>query len=211
MIREFLTKVLSLYLGTTNPKKIQEVEDKARIVGYTRMIRRSIRRKGLETEQGRAEIAFWKERLLKLLDEYDTLLFTPDELVLDAVEENLPLLQEFIEKHLEETNCPAKAKMQIELASEEIFVNIVNYAYAPEKGTATVRVEVSDDPVCVTITFLDRGVPYDPLAKEDPDVTLSAEDREIGGLGIFLTKKTMDDVSYEYKDGQNILTLKKNL
>lgn len=63
----------------------------------------------------------------------------------------------------------------------------------------------------VTITFIDRGVPYDPLTKEDPDVTLSAKEREIGGLGIFMTKKTMDDVSYEYKEGQNILRLKKKL
>ena len=68
-----------------------------------------------------------------------------------------------------------------------------------------------DDSVTVTITFIDRGVPYDPLAKEDPDVTLSAQERKIGGLGIFMTKKAMDDVSYEYKDGQNILTLIKNL
>ncbi len=73
------------------------------------------------------------------------------------------------------------------------------------------RVEVSEDPVTVTITFIDHGVPYDPLAKQDPDLTLSADDRQIGGLGIFMTKKIMDDVAYEYKDGQNILTLKKQL
>ena len=101
--------------------------------------------------------------------------------------------------------------MQIGVAVEEIFVNIANYAYHPDKGTATVRVEVSGAPVCVTITFVDHGVPYDPLAKDDPDVTLSADAREIGGLGIFMTKRIMDDVAYEYKDGQNILTLKKNL
>ncbi len=101
--------------------------------------------------------------------------------------------------------------MQIELAVEEIFVNIANYAYAPEIGRATVRVSVSDDPLTVTITFIDRGVPYDPLKRSDPDVTLSAEEREIGGLGIFMTKKVMDEVAYEYKDGQNVLTLKKRL
>ena len=71
--------------------------------------------------------------------------------------------------------------------------------------------EVSDDPVTVTLTFIDQGVPYDPLKREEPDVTLPAEKRGIGGLGIFLTKKTMDDVSYEYRDGQNILTLKKKI
>ena len=104
-----------------------------------------------------------------------------------------------------------KAQMQISVAVEEIFVNIASYAYAPDKGSATVCVEVSGDPVTVTITFVDRGVPYDPLAKEDPDVTLSADERGIGGLGIFMTKKIMDDVAYEYRDGKNILTLKKNI
>ena len=94
---------------------------------------------------------------------------------------------------------------------EEIFINIARYAYRPEQGKATVRVEVSGDPVCVSITFVDHGVPYDPLAKDDPDISLSAEDREIGGLGIFMTKQLMDDVAYTYKNGQNILTLKKQL
>ena len=78
---------------------------------------------------------------------------------------------------------------------------------------AFIRVEpvTTSAPVSVTITFVDHGVPYDPLAREDPDVTLSADEREIGGLGIFMTKQIMDDVAYEYKDGKNILTLKKNL
>jgi len=107
--------------------------------------------------------------------------------------------------------CPPKAEMHIEVAAEEIFVNIAHYAYAPQKGSATVRVEVGEDPVSVTITFMDRGTPYDPLSREDPDVTLGAEERAIGGLGVFITKKTMDDVAYEYRDGRNILTLKKNL
>ena len=117
----------------------------------------------------------------------------------------------FLERHLEEVACPMKTQMQIAIASEEIFVNIASYAYAPELGTATVRVEVSDAPTVVTITFIDHGKPFDPLAKADPDVTLSAEERGIGGLGIFMTKKLMDDVRYEYKDGKNILTIKKVL
>ena len=101
--------------------------------------------------------------------------------------------------------------MQIGVAAEEIFVNIAHYAYAPQKGCATVRVEVLEDPVSVVITFIDHGIPYDPLEKEDPDINLPAQQRQIGGLGIFMTKQLMDDVAYEYKDGQNILTLKKNL
>nr|MCR4894057.1 ATP-binding protein [Eubacteriales bacterium] len=104
-----------------------------------------------------------------------------------------------------------KAMMQINVAVEEIFINIASYAYAPDKGRATVRVEVAGDPVTVTITFIDHGIPYDPLSRQDPDVTKPAEDREIGGLGIFLTRKIMDDLSYDYVDGKNILTLKKNL
>ena len=80
-----------------------------------------------------------------------------------------------------------------------------------ETGPATVRVEVSDAPISVTITFMDHGVPYDPLQKEDPDITLSAEERGSGGLGIFMVKKTMDEITYEYKDGQNILRIRKDI
>ena len=207
----FWRKSLAAYLGTNNERKLNEVEDKARILGYTRMIRRSIRRKGLESESGRADIEFWKERLLALLEKYDTLLFHPNELELDALPENLQEVQDFVEEHLAAVDCPPKAVMQIGVAVEEIFVNITHYAYNPETGKATVRVEIGDDPVRVTITFIDHGVPYDPLAKEDPDVTLSAEERDIGGLGIFMTKNLMDDVTYEYKDGQNILVLQKKL
>ncbi len=207
----FWHKSLAAYLGTNCETKIREVEDKARIIGYTRMIRRSIRRKGMETEAGRAEIDFWKERLLALLEKTDTLCFNLNELELEAAAENLEEVQAFVDERLERADCTPKAQMQIAVAVEEIFINIASYAYAPDKGNATVRVEVSEDPVTVTITFVDHGMPYDPLAREDPDISLPAEQRDAGGLGIFMTKKIMDDVSYEYKDGQNILTLKKNL
>ena len=207
----FWRKSLAAYLGTDCPTKLREVEDKARILGYTRMIRRSIRRKGLETEQGRAEIDYWKKELLALLDKTDTLLFDRDELEIEAVSDNLEEVLAFLGERMEAADCSPKARMQLEVAAEEIFVNIASYAYNPETGKATVRVEVSGEPLGVTITFIDRGVPYDPLAKQDPNVTASAEERPIGGLGIFMTKKLMDDVIYEYKDGRNILTLKKNL
>ena len=130
---------------------------------------------------------------------------------LDIMEENenLSRVQSFLGQCLEKVDCHGKSQMQMELAAEEIFVNIANYAYAPEKGRAVVRVEVSDDPVTVTLTFIDQGVPYDPLKRKEPDVTLPAEERGIGGFGIFLTKKTMDNASYQYRNGQNILTLKK--
>ena len=134
-----------------------------------------------------------------------------NELTVEALTEKMPEVMEFVERRLEAADCPPKAQMQIGVAVEEIFVNIAHYAYGTEKGTATVRIEVGEAPVSVTITFMDHGIPYDPLKKEDPDVTLSAEERQIGGLGIFMTKKLMDDVTYEYRDGQNILTLKKNI
>ena len=117
---------------------------------------------------------------------------------------------DFVEKNLAEADCPMKVQMQIVMAVEDIFVNIANYAYAPGTGAAVVRVEVSRDPGSATITFMDQGVPYDPLKKPDPDVALSAEEREIGGLGIFLVKKTMDEMTYEYKDAQNVLKIRKS-
>ena len=117
----------------------------------------------------------------------------------------------FIDENLENVGCSMKSQMQIDIAAEEIFVNICKYAYHPDKGRAVVRVAVTDEPVQVKITFIDHGKPYDPLLKDDPDVSLSAEEREIGGLGIFMVKQTMDAVEYEYKEGSNILTLVKNI
>lgn len=128
-----------------------------------------------------------------------------------ALTENLPQVLAFIDAQLEEHNCPMKILSQIDLAVEEIFVNIASYAYNPNVGPATIRTEVNDNPLSVVISFVDKGVKYDPLAKPDPNTKLSADERPIGGLGIFLTKKLMDDISYEYKDGQNILTIKKLL
>ena len=113
----------------------------------------------------------------------------------------------FVDGCLEEAACGMRAQMQIDVAVEEVFVNIASYAYAPGKGSATVRVEIRQDPRTVLITFLDRGVPYNPLEKEDPDVSLPAEERKIGGLGIFMVKKSMDNMLYKYQDGQNILTI----
>lgn len=133
------------------------------------------------------------------------------ELDIAAVTENLSAVLQFVDTQLELSGCSAKIQMQIDLAVEEIFVNIASYAYHPETGPATVRVEVKPDGSAVTITFIDHGVPYDPLAREDPDVTLPSERRQIGGLGIFLVKQNMDDIQYEYVDGSNILTLKKTL
>ena len=134
-----------------------------------------------------------------------------NELSVSATLDNLDQVMDFVAEHLERYGCPQRAQMQVSLAVEEIYVNIANYAYDPEVGPATIRVEVHQDPLEVIITFMDNGKPYDPLAKEDPDVTLSAEERGVGGLGIFLVKQTMDDVSYEYAEGRNILKIRKRL
>ncbi len=133
------------------------------------------------------------------------------ELTVDAVVENIARVTEFVDGQLEELGCPVKAQMQIDIAIDELFGNIAHYAYNPEVGAATVRVEVVEEPLSVVVSFIDHGVPYDPLAKEDPDVGLSLEEREIGGLGIYMVKKSMDEISYEYRDGQNILRIRKEI
>ena len=133
------------------------------------------------------------------------------ELTIASTVENIETVTDFVNQQLEALDCPMKVQMQIDIAIDELFGNIAHYAYNPEIGQATVRVEVVEDPLSVVITFIDNGVPYDPLAKADPDTTLSAEERDIGGLGIYMVKKSMDDITYEYKDGQNILTIKKSL
>ena len=133
------------------------------------------------------------------------------ELTIAATVENIGTVTDFVNEQLEAIDCPMKAQMQIDIAIDELFGNIAHYAYNTEVGEAVVRVEVLEDPLAVVITFIDKGVPYDPLAKDDPDVTLGVEERAIGGLGIYMVKKSMDDITYEYKDGQNILAIKKKL
>ena len=131
------------------------------------------------------------------------------ELTLAATVENIETVTEFVNAQLEMLDCPIKTQIQIDIAIDELFGNIAHYAYTPEVGNATIQVEVSEEPLAVIITFIDNGIPYDPLIKDDPDITLSAEEREIGGLGIYMVKKSMDEITYEYKDGQNILRIKK--
>ena len=131
-------------------------------------------------------------------------------ITLDAKVDKLDEVLAFVDEALEEAECPMKAQMQIDVAVEEIFVNVASYAYQGEDGTVTVEVDILEDPVRVAITFIDEGMPYNPLEKEDPDVTLSAEEREIGGLGIFIVKKTMDNVVYDRREEKNIFTIEKN-
>ena len=214
--RRFWHDSLAAYLNTSDEDRIREEEKKVRCISYAYLIERATRRQGTTDEE---TLSLWKSRLIEILAQVDSLILkieapgeghSPD-LEVEASVDQLQRVIDYVDAHLEAVSCPPKAQMQMQLAVEEIFVNIASYAYAPGIGKATVRVEVSGDPVTVSITFIDRGIPYDPLKKEDPDVTLPAGERRIGGLGIFMTKKIMDDVTYEYRDGQNILTLKKTL
>ena len=134
-----------------------------------------------------------------------------DELTLDAVVANLDRVLGFVDARLESLGCPIRTQMQIDVAVEELFVNIASYAYGPEGGTATILLESYDDPKRISITFIDSGWAYDPLQRPDPDLTLPAEKREIGGLGIYMVKKSMDDVRYERRGDENVLTITKNL
>ena len=133
------------------------------------------------------------------------------ELTLLATVENIETVTDFITAQLEELECPMKVQMQFAVAIDELFGNIAQYAYRPDVGEATVRFEVQQDPLSVVITFIDRGIPFDPLGEDDPDITLSAEERNIGGLGIFMVKKTMDSITYRYEDGCNKLSICKKI
>ena len=132
-------------------------------------------------------------------------------LTVPAKTECIDEINDFVGQELEAYDCPMNIQLQIELAIEEIFVNIASDAYHPVDGEAEIRCEVLQDPLRVVIQFLDGGKPYDPLAKEDADTSVEALEEREGGLGILLVKKTMDDVKYVYENGKNILTIQKNL
>lgn len=131
------------------------------------------------------------------------------EITIAATLDNLDTVLAFVDQQMENAGCAMKLMAQVDMAVEEIFVNIARYAYHPEVGEASVRCEAGGEPFQVIVGFADQGRPYNPLEREDPDVTLDAEQRQIGGLGIFMAKKLMDDIQYEFRDGQNILTLRK--
>ncbi len=131
----------------------------------------------------------------------------PDEIIVNNEVSEISKVLEFVSAKSEKLPLSSKDKNQVEIAIDEIISNIVHYAYGEGKGKATVKLESNDSEM--TIIVEDSGVPYNPLEKEDPDTTLSAEERGIGGYGIFIVKKVMDDLEYEYKDGKNILTMRK--
>ena len=145
-----------------------------------------------------------------------------------AVLDNLAEVLKNVDLQLEKEGCPPKIMMQIDIAVEELFVNIANYAYSPEIGEADILIETLDscpipeegraglsqkdlDGRWVRVTLSDSGMPFNPLKKDDPDVSLPADKRRIGGLGIFMVKKSMDYMYYEYKDGKNHISICKKL
>lgn len=128
------------------------------------------------------------------------------ELIIDATIDNLDEVLDFINAELEEKNCPLKLQTQIDIAVEEIFANIANYAYNPDVGGAVIRISTGDD---IVIEFEDKGKPYNPLEKIDPDIEKHAAERQVGGLGVFMVKQIMDMVEYEHVGNKNILIIKK--
>ena len=132
-------------------------------------------------------------------------------LTLPAVQENIPAVIDFVNRELESLGCSMKIQSQIDIAIDEICSNIANYGYEGGSGVVDVRIETEHEPHAVTIAFADSGTPFNPLERGDPNVTLKARERKIGGLGIFMVKKSMDDVRYEYREGRNILTIRKML
>lgn len=130
-------------------------------------------------------------------------------ITVSASPDNVEKVTNYINEQLENAMCPMKAQMQIGVAVEEIFVNIVNYAYGGKIGEVEIFIDTEESPKTVTIVFKDSGIQYNPLEKEDPDIALSSDERPIGGLGIFMVKKLMDDVIYRYEDGKNILEIRK--
>ena len=115
----------------------------------------------------------------------------------------------FVEEELDNLGCSMKIVMQVTVCVEEMFVNVAHYAYGGERGYVEMRID--SEARKLSITLVDEGVEFDPLAKEDPDITLSAEERRIGGLGIFMVKKSMDEVEYKRKDNKNYFTMRKEI
>lgn len=148
-----------------------------------------------------------------MIERYNEILENGNKRQFPATDEALSEAIAFTEEILENAGCSMKNQMSITVAFEEVFVNIAHYAYGDSEGTLDINVAVGElsDGSSAVICFRDHGVPFDPLAKQDPDITESVERRKIGGLGIFMVKKLMDDVFYRYENGENVLVFTKSL
>jgi anti-sigma regulatory factor (Ser/Thr protein kinase) len=133
------------------------------------------------------------------------------EITVEASVDNVGVVTELVDSYLDSIECPVKSHMQIDIAIDELFSNIAYYAYKDGKGQATVKFDFDEAADVFTMQFIDQGVPFNPLQAKTPDITLSADERNLGGLGIYMVKKSMDDMIYSYENGNNILTIVKKL
>lgn len=133
------------------------------------------------------------------------------EIDIPAAKENLPQVMAFVNGQLEQVDCPAGVQSKIGLAVEEIFMNIASYAYNSSVGSVLITVDIIDESLDIVISFTDDGTPYDPLSHPDPSLKTPPKERKKGGWGIFMAKKMMDDMQYEYTNGRNVLTIRKIL
>ena len=133
------------------------------------------------------------------------------EKTMQASLESIPEITGWVDQLLTKAGCTVKARRQIDVALDEILSNIARYAYPEKEGSMTVEIDMDEETGMLSLTFRDEGVPFDPLAKEEPDVTLGVRERAVGGLGIFLVKKMMDEVIYRREGKQNILRLYKKV
>ncbi len=133
-------------------------------------------------------------------------------ITVNATLDNLPEVTDLVEEMLKKSGCPGRIASKIMVCVEELFVNITNYAYNPSVGECTVDMETKtlSNGGAIKLVMRDSGTPFNPFEREEPDITLSADERSIGGLGIFMVKKIMDSVQYEYTNNENIVTLEKS-
>lgn len=132
------------------------------------------------------------------------------EMTVSATVDNIEVVTEFVNAELERLGCGWETVCQVDIAVDELFGNIARYAYGAEAGPVTVQIEAVDAPTGVILTFIDRGIPYNPLLAKAPDVTLKPGQRPVGGLGIYMVKKRMDGMEYSREDGCNKLSIRKN-
>ena len=134
------------------------------------------------------------------------------EMTVNATPEQIEQVVDFVNEQLDTLGCSDEVRIDVDVAVDELLGNIVQYAYGPDTGIVTVRVHAEEDPLAVVISFLDSGAPFNPLAEERPNTTsLPAKERPLGGLGLFLVKELMDELTYCYRDGHNVLTVRKAL
>ena len=134
------------------------------------------------------------------------------EITVRAVPEQIDAVMDFVNRQLEALGCPEEARIDVDVAVDELLGNIIRYAYGPGRGEVTVRVEAQREPKTVILTFLDQGAPFDPLAEERPDTTsLPARERPMGGLGLYLVRSLVDEIAYARRDSRNVLTVRKKI